>query len=124
MNRRETTRSLSFAGGLSLLASAPSLAGVLASKSDAIYAQALRGTAPVKIRGVKKDPHGAANARIHLIAIGPSLLCALHAFSRGGVTTRFSRDTRPQVQKSMRPAFRGGRSRFLSADLFMWTDTV
>jgi len=53
MNRREAIRSLSFAGGASLLASPPSLAGVLASKSDALYAQALRGTAPVKIRDIK-----------------------------------------------------------------------
>jgi mannonate dehydratase len=35
------------------VASRPSLAGVLASKSDAVYAQALRGTAPVKIRDIK-----------------------------------------------------------------------
>ena len=53
MNRREAIRSLSFAGGASLLASTPSLAGVLASKSDAVCAQALRGTAPVKIRDIK-----------------------------------------------------------------------
>jgi mannonate dehydratase len=53
MNRREAIRSLSFARGLPLLASRPSLAGVLASKSDAVYAQALRGTAPVKIRDIK-----------------------------------------------------------------------
>src|SRR5439155_9396218 len=53
MNRREAIRSLSFAGGASLLASPPSLAGVLASKSDALYAKALGGTAPVKIREIK-----------------------------------------------------------------------
>src|SRR5205814_10141691 len=34
-------------------ASPPSLSGVHASKSDAHYAQALRGTAPVKIRDIK-----------------------------------------------------------------------
>src|SRR2546430_5348460 len=61
-----------------------------------------------------------ANARIHLIAIEPSLPYALHTFYRGGVTTRFSRDTRPQVQKSMLPTFRGSRSRFLSADRLLW----
>src|SRR6266480_2243307 len=53
MNRREAIRSLSFASGASLLMSTPSLAGVLASKSDALGAQALRGTAPVKIRDIK-----------------------------------------------------------------------
>src|SRR5256885_9676551 len=53
MNRREAIRSLSFASGASLLMSTPSLAGVLASKSDALCAQALRGTAPVKIRDIK-----------------------------------------------------------------------
>src|SRR5882724_1991980 len=53
MNRREAIRSLSFASGASLLASTASLAGVLASKSDALCAQALRGTAPVKIRDIK-----------------------------------------------------------------------
>src|SRR6266487_5968608 len=52
MNRREAIRSLSFASGASLLMSTPSLAGVLASKSDALCAQALRGTAPVKIRDI------------------------------------------------------------------------
>src|SRR5256885_14890365 len=53
MNRREAIRSLSFASGASLLMSTPSLAGVLASKSDALCAQALRGTAPAKIRDIK-----------------------------------------------------------------------
>src|SRR5256885_15060281 len=53
MNRREAIRSLSFASGASLLMSTPSLAGVLAAKSDALCAQALRGTAPVKIRDIK-----------------------------------------------------------------------
>src|SRR5882724_7471144 len=53
MNRREAIRSLSFASGASLLASTASLAGVLASKSDALCAQALRGTSPVKIRDIK-----------------------------------------------------------------------
>jgi hypothetical protein len=36
MNRREALRSLSFAGGASLLASTPSLAEVLGSKFDAV----------------------------------------------------------------------------------------
>jgi len=53
MNRREAIRSLSLAGGASLLASTPSLARGLASKADGIYVQAVTGTAPVKIRDIK-----------------------------------------------------------------------
>src|SRR5947199_3319716 len=53
MNRRAAIRSLSFAGGASLLASTPSVAGVLASRLDTGYAQAVTGTAPVKIRDMK-----------------------------------------------------------------------
>src|SRR5438094_8797824 len=53
MNRRAAIRSLSFAGGASLLASTPSVAGVLASRLDTGYAQAVTGTAPVKIRDIK-----------------------------------------------------------------------
>jgi len=53
MNRREAIRSLSFASGASLLASTPSLAGVLVSKFDAGYTQAVTGTTPVKIRDIK-----------------------------------------------------------------------
>jgi mannonate dehydratase len=53
MNRREAIRSLSFAGGASLLASTPSLAGGLAPKAEASYAQAVKGSAPVKIRDIK-----------------------------------------------------------------------
>jgi mannonate dehydratase len=52
MNRREAIRSLSIATGASLLPSRPSLAGVL-GRSPVSYAQALRGTAPVKIRDIK-----------------------------------------------------------------------
>ena len=53
MNRREAIRSLSFASGASLLASTPPLAGVLVSKFDAGYTQAVTGTTPVKIRDIK-----------------------------------------------------------------------
>ena len=53
MNRREAIRSFSLAGGASLLASTPSLARAFASKPDAGYAQAVKGTAPVKIRDIK-----------------------------------------------------------------------
>jgi mannonate dehydratase len=53
MNRREAIRSLSFASGASLLAATPPLAGVLVSKFDAGYTQAVAGTTPVKIRDIK-----------------------------------------------------------------------
>ena len=53
MNRRDAIGSLALAGGASLLASTPSLAGVLGSKLNADYVQALRGTATVKIRDIK-----------------------------------------------------------------------
>jgi mannonate dehydratase len=53
MKRREAIRSFMLAGGASLLASAPSLSENLASKVDASYAQAVKGTSPVKIREVK-----------------------------------------------------------------------
>ncbi len=53
MNRRDAIGSLALAGGASLLASTPSVAEVLASKLDAGYAQAVTGTAPVKIRDIK-----------------------------------------------------------------------
>jgi mannonate dehydratase len=53
MNRREAIRSLSLAGGASLLTSTPLLAGGSASKADAVYAQAVKGTAQVAIRDIK-----------------------------------------------------------------------
>src|SRR5207302_4055514 len=53
MNRREAIRSLSLAGGVSLLPSTPLLAGGLPSEAEASYAQAVKGTAPVRIRDIK-----------------------------------------------------------------------
>jgi len=53
MNRREAIRSFSLVGGASLFASTPSLAGGFAPKADGRYAQAVKGTPPVKIRGIK-----------------------------------------------------------------------
>src|SRR2546429_3720679 len=53
MNRRAAIRPLSFAGGASLLASNPSVAGFPASGLDTGYAQAVAGTATVKIRDIK-----------------------------------------------------------------------
>ena len=53
MNRRDALGTLSMAGGASILASTQSLAGALAPESAAAYAQAVTGTAPVKIRDIK-----------------------------------------------------------------------
>jgi len=53
MNRREAIRSLSLAGGVSLLPSTPLLAAGLPSEAEASYAQAVKGTAPVRIRDIK-----------------------------------------------------------------------
>lgn len=51
MKRRDALRSLSLAGGASLLAANQSLAETLAPPSA--YAQAVKGTAPVKIKDIK-----------------------------------------------------------------------
>jgi mannonate dehydratase len=53
MNRRDAIGSLSMAGGASLLASTHSLADALAPRPHDGYAQAVAGTAPVKIRDIK-----------------------------------------------------------------------
>jgi len=53
MNRRDVLSSLAQAGAASLLTSTPSLAGGLAPKVDPAYAQAVRGTGPVKISDIK-----------------------------------------------------------------------
>jgi mannonate dehydratase len=53
MNRRDVLSSLAQAGAASLLVSTPSLASGLAPKVDAAYAQAVRGTGPVKISDIK-----------------------------------------------------------------------
>jgi mannonate dehydratase len=53
MNRRDAIGTLGVAGGASLLASSDSLAGVLAPMIHPGYAQAVTGTAPVKIRDIK-----------------------------------------------------------------------
>lgn len=52
MKRRDALRSLTIAGGASLLASGRSLAQALAPASNAAYTQAVKGTAPVKIRNI------------------------------------------------------------------------
>ncbi len=53
MNRRDVLGTLSLAGGASMLGPAQNLADALAPGSLAGYAQAVAGTAPVKIRDVK-----------------------------------------------------------------------
>jgi mannonate dehydratase len=52
MKRRDVLRSLSIAGGASLLASGRSLAQAVAPAANAAAAQAVKGTAPVKIRNI------------------------------------------------------------------------
>jgi mannonate dehydratase len=53
MNRRDAITSISMAGGASLIPSAESVAGTLKSNVSAAFEQAVRGTAPVKIRDIK-----------------------------------------------------------------------
>ena len=53
MNRRDALRSLSLAGGSALLGSKAALAQAPAPRENAVSAQAVRGTAPVKIRDIK-----------------------------------------------------------------------
>jgi mannonate dehydratase len=53
MNRRDVITSMSMAGGASLIPSGEQLGGALAPEAAATLAQAVRGTAPVKIRDVK-----------------------------------------------------------------------
>jgi mannonate dehydratase len=53
MNRREAIGSLSLGGGASLLASKEMLAGALVPAGLAGYEQAVKGTAPVRIRDIK-----------------------------------------------------------------------
>src|SRR6516164_7263754 len=53
MNRREAISSLSFAGGAALFAPTSLLADVPTAKCDSSYAQAVAGTAAVKIRDIK-----------------------------------------------------------------------
>ncbi|MEN3337789.1 MAG: mannonate dehydratase [Acidobacteriota bacterium] len=52
MKRRDALRSLSLAGGASLLASGRTLADALAPTASPAYTQAVKGVAPVKIRNI------------------------------------------------------------------------
>ncbi len=53
MNRRDALTSLSLGSGASLLAGAPLIAEALTPASPPAYPQAVKGTAPVKIRDIK-----------------------------------------------------------------------
>jgi mannonate dehydratase len=53
MNRRDALTSLSLGSAASLVAGAPSLAEVVSLPSASAYQQAVKGTAPVKIRDIK-----------------------------------------------------------------------
>jgi mannonate dehydratase len=53
MNRRTALRSLTLAGGASLLSSGSALGAPLTPEAESSVAQALKGTAPVKIRDIK-----------------------------------------------------------------------
>lgn len=53
MNRRRAISAFAQAGGAALLTSTPSVASALARKIDPAYAQAVKATAPVRIRDIK-----------------------------------------------------------------------
>ena len=53
MNRRDLLGSIALGGGATLLTSRDALAEAFAPKAGAAYAQAVRGTGPVKIRDIK-----------------------------------------------------------------------
>jgi mannonate dehydratase len=53
MNRRDALTSLSMAGGATLLPTGEALAGAMSPASTAVYQQAVKGTAPVRIRDIK-----------------------------------------------------------------------
>jgi mannonate dehydratase len=52
MNRRDAITTISMAGGASLIPAAESVAGALTPGASATFAQAVKGTAPVKIRDI------------------------------------------------------------------------
>src|SRR5437868_5306679 len=77
MNRREAISSLSFAGGASLFAPTSLLADVLTPKCDSSYAQAVAGTATVKIRDIKTiltAPNGIRLVIVKVETTEPSLV--------------------------------------------------
>src|SRR5215217_2298776 len=72
MNRRDALTSLSMAGGASLLPPGRSLAEALAPKLSAAYGQAVRGTAPVKIRDIKTILTAPNNIRLVVVKVETS----------------------------------------------------
>src|SRR4026209_764841 len=68
MNRRDLLGSIALGGGATLLASKDALAASLAPK-PAAYAQAVRGTAPVKIRDIKTILTSPNNIRLVVVKI-------------------------------------------------------
>ena len=53
MNRRDALTSMSIAGGASLIPSGEAIAGAISPGVSSAFEQAVRGTAPVKIRDIK-----------------------------------------------------------------------
>src|SRR6266571_2703708 len=72
MNRREAISSLSFAGGASLFAPTSLLADVLTPKCDSSYAQAVAGTATVKIRDIKTILTAPNGIRLVIVKVATS----------------------------------------------------
>src|SRR5947208_16250494 len=101
MNRREAISSLSFAGGASLFAPTSLLADVLTPKCDSSYAQAVAGTATVKIRDIKTilaAPNGIRLVIVKLETTQPRLEgCGPAPFTPHalGVQTAVERDLKP-----------------------------
>src|SRR5687767_696653 len=69
MNRRDLLGTLSMAGGASLLPATQSLAGAFAPGSFAGFAQAVAGTAPVKIRDIKTILTAPNNIRLVIVKV-------------------------------------------------------
>src|SRR5438132_2539435 len=101
MNRREAISSLSFAGGASLFAPTSLLADVLTPKCDSSYAQAVAGTATVKIRDIKTiltAPNGIRLVIVKVETTEPSLVgwgCATF--------TQRARVVQTAVEKYLKP---------------------
>ncbi len=79
MNRRDVLGTLSLAGGASMLGSTQSLADALTPGAAAGYAQAVAGTAPVKIRDIKTILTAPNRIRLVVVKVrnGPVLFNAM-----------------------------------------------
>src|SRR2546429_1330880 len=108
MNRREAISSLSFAGGASLFAPTSLLADVLTPKCDSSYAQAVAGTATVKIRDIKTiltAPNGIRLVIVKVETTEPSLVgwgCATFTQRALVVQTAVEQYLKPLDRKSTR----------------------